>query len=197
MGEPAAPAFGARLYLVSLPELAAADARLLAGLRARYHPKQADRIGPHFTFVFALPQDAEDALVAQVRSVAAVTAPIAFTLGRVTPIADPASGRAYITLVPHRGHLAMIDLHRRLHDGPLERYREPTVRFEPHLTVGLFETADESVASTAERIAADMRDAGAGEGIAGRLAELTVVAETREAITARLVVPLGGTCESV
>jgi hypothetical protein len=37
-----------------------------------------------------------------------------------------------------------------------------------------------------------LRDAGAGDGIAGRLAELTIVAETREAITARLSVALGG-----
>src|SRR5262245_51946710 len=135
-----------RLYVVAFPELAAADCRLLADLRARYHPTQADRIGPHFTFVFALPAEAESALATRVRDVAASTAPIAFTLRRVTPVADPASGRAYITLVPHRGHLAMIEMHRALHDGPLERYREPTIRFEPHLTVGMFDTADESVA---------------------------------------------------
>jgi len=180
----------ARLYVVAFPELASADGQLLAALRARYHPTQADRIGPHFTFAFALPAEAEGPLIAHVGAVAAATAPIAFTLRKVLPIADPASGRAYITLVPHRGHLAMIDLHRALHDGPLERYREPSIRFEPHLTVGLFDTADESVAKTADRIVADMRDAGAGEGISGRLAALTIVAETQTAITERLQVPL-------
>lgn len=181
-----------RLYVVAFPELAASDARLLADLRARYHPTQADRIAAHFTFVFALPAAADAALAAQVRAVAGATAPIGFTLGRVMPIADPGSGRAYITLVPQRGHLAMIDLHRRLHEGPLEAYREPAVRFEPHLTVGMFETADESVARTAERIAAEMRAAGAAEGIAGRLAELVIVAETPAAISERLRVPLRG-----
>jgi 2'-5' RNA ligase len=180
----------ARLYVVGLPELAPADARLLQALRARYHPTQADRIGPHFTFAFALPAEAEGALAAQVRAVAAATAPIAFTLRKVTPIADPDSGRAYITLIPQRGHLAMIDLHRRLHDGPLERYREPAIRFEPHLTLGMFDTADESVAGTAARIAAEMRDSGAAEGIAGRIATLTIVAETTEAIAERLRVAL-------
>ncbi|HKU95405.1 MAG TPA: 2'-5' RNA ligase family protein [Vineibacter sp.] len=180
----------ARLYVVAFPELAPADAQLLAALRARYHPTQADRIGPHFTFAFAVPAEAEGELGLRVNAVAAVTAPVAFTLRRVQPIADPASGRAYITLVPHRGHLAMIDLHRALHEGPLERYREPSIRFEPHLTVGLFDTADESVARTADRIAADMRDAGAGGGISGRLAALTIVAETPTAITERLRVPL-------
>jgi len=181
-----------RLYVVAFPELAASDARLLADLRARYHPTQAGRIGPHFTFVFALPEEAQDTLMAQVRGVAAVTAPIAFTLRRVTPIADRASGRAYITLVPHRGHLAMIELHRALHDGPLDRYREPAIRFEPHLTVGMFDTADESVAITAERIADEMRDNGAAEGIAGRLPGLAIVAETPDAIVERLRVPLSG-----
>ena len=181
-----------RLYVVAFPELAASDARLLADLRARYHPAQAGRIGPHFTFAFALPPEAEGALAAQVHNVAAMTAPIAFTLRRVTPIADPASGRAYITLVPHRGHLAMIELHSALHDGPLERYREPAIRFEPHLTVGLFDTADESVASTAGQIATEMRDSGATEGIAGRLTELVIVAEAPDAIVEHLRVPLAG-----
>ncbi len=181
-----------RLYVVAFPELAESDSKLLAGLRARYHPTQAGRIGPHFTFAFALPEEAESALVAQVCNVAAATAPIAFTLRRVTPIADPASGRAYVTLVPHRGHLAMIELHRALHDGPLDRYGEPAIRFEPHLTVGLFDTADESVARTAERIATEMRDSGAAEGIAGRLAGLVIVAETPDAIVERLRVPLAG-----
>ncbi|HEX2888212.1 2'-5' RNA ligase family protein [Vineibacter terrae] len=174
-----------RLYVVGFPELAPADAQLLQQLRVRYYPTQADRIGPHVTFAFALPPEAEDALAAQVDAVAATTAPIAFTLRKVTPIADAASGRAYITLVPHRGHLAMIDLHRRLHDGPLERYREPAIRFEPHLTVGMFESADESVAGIADRIAAEIRDAGAAEGIAGRIAALTIVAEAAGAVTER------------
>jgi 2'-5' RNA ligase len=181
-----------RLYVVSFPELAAVDARLLGELRARYHPSQADRIGPHFTFAFALPSDAEATLTAQLRAVAGATAPIAFTLSRVVPIADPASGRAYIALVPHRGHVAMIDLHRQLHEGPLERYREPAIRFQPHLTVGVFDTADESVAKIAERIAADMRDGGAVAGITGRLAELAIVAEAAEAIRERFRIKLGG-----
>lgn len=183
---------GERFYVVAFPEVAMADARLLAELRARYHPSQADRIGPHFTFAFALPEAADGALRAQVAAVAAVTAPVAFTLGRVVPIADPASGRAYVALVPHRGHLAMIDLHKRLHEGPLERYREPTIRFQPHLTIGVFETADESVARIAERIASDMREGGAAEGITGRLTELAIVAETPASIETRLSVPLTG-----
>ena len=86
----------------------------------------------------------------------------------------------------------MIELHGALHEGPLDRYREPAIRFEPHLTVGMFDTADESVAITAERIAGEMRDNGATEGIAGRLLDLAIVAETPDAIVERLRVPLGG-----
>lgn len=179
----------ARLYVVAFPELAAADARLLADLRARHHPTQAGRIGPHFTFAFGLPPAAAEPLACQVRSVAASTSSIAFTLRKVTPLADLASGRAYITLVPHRGHLAMIDLHRRLHEGPLQPYREPDIRFEPHLTVGMFDAAEESVAGIADDIAAQMREMGAGAGIAGRLSGLTIVAEMPDAIVERFSVP--------
>ncbi len=181
-----------RLYAVSFPVLAAADAQLLRDLRARYHPTQADRIGPHFTFVFALPESAQPTLAAQMQGAAAATAPIGFTLHRVEPIADAAAGRAYIALVPHRGHLAMLDLHRRLYEGPLERFREPAARFEPHLTVAMFDTADESVADIAERIADHIRDSGAVAGISGRLTELVLVAETGEALIERLRVPLAG-----
>jgi 2'-5' RNA ligase len=187
----------ARLYVVSFPVLAAPDELLLRGLRARYHPTQADRIGPHFTFVFALPESAQPALAAQMQDVAAITAPIAFTLHRVEPIADAAAGMAFIALVPHRGHLAMLDLHRRLYEGPLEGYREPATRFEPHLTVAMLDTADESVADIAERIAAHIRDSGAAAGISGRLTELVLVAETGEAIMERLRVPLAGGIKAV
>jgi 2'-5' RNA ligase len=182
----------ARLYVVAFPELAAADARLLADLRARHYPTQADRLGPHFTFVFGLPVDTLGLLAPQVGRIAAATAPIAFTLRKITPIADLASGRAYIALVPHRGHLAMIDLHRRLHEGPLQPWREPAVRFEPHLTVGLVDSADASVADIADHIAVQMRAADAADGIAGRLTRLTIVAESPDAIVERFSLPLGG-----
>ena len=43
------------LYVVALPVLAEADDTALRRLRAQYHPREADLIGPHFTLVFGAP----------------------------------------------------------------------------------------------------------------------------------------------
>src|SRR5947207_14429943 len=40
------------LHVVAWPVLAEADDTALRRLRARYHPSEADLIGPHFTLVF-------------------------------------------------------------------------------------------------------------------------------------------------
>jgi hypothetical protein len=43
------------LYVVAWPVLAEADDTALRRLRAQYHPREADLIGPHFTLVFGWP----------------------------------------------------------------------------------------------------------------------------------------------
>ena len=40
------------LYVVAWPVLAEADDTALRRLRAQYHPREAEMIGPHFTLVF-------------------------------------------------------------------------------------------------------------------------------------------------
>ena len=43
------------LYVVAWPVLAEADDTALRRLRAQYHSREADLIGPHFTLVFGAP----------------------------------------------------------------------------------------------------------------------------------------------
>ena len=43
------------LYVVAWPVLAEADDTALRRLRAQYHPREADLIGPHITLVFGVP----------------------------------------------------------------------------------------------------------------------------------------------
>ena len=40
------------LYVVAWPVLGEADDTALRRLRAQYHPREAELIGPHFTLVF-------------------------------------------------------------------------------------------------------------------------------------------------
>ena len=42
------------LYVVAWPLLSEADDTALRRLRAQYHPKEAELIGPHFTLVFGV-----------------------------------------------------------------------------------------------------------------------------------------------
>ena len=48
------------LHVVAWPVLAEADDTALRRLRAQYHPREAELIGPHFTLVFGadLPEEA-------------------------------------------------------------------------------------------------------------------------------------------
>ena len=50
------------LYVVAWPVLGEADDTALRRLRAQYHPREADLIGPHFTLVFGAALDREPAL---------------------------------------------------------------------------------------------------------------------------------------
>jgi hypothetical protein len=49
------------LYVVAWPVLGEADDTALRRLRAQYHPREADLIGPHFTLVFGAAPDRDGA----------------------------------------------------------------------------------------------------------------------------------------
>ena len=118
------------LYVVAWPLLAEADDTALRRLRARYHPKEADLIGPHFTLVFG----AEDGRETELR--AAFTRlkrrPFWFMLDRI------ARHDLYLYAEPSDGAAELTELYDEFNPAP---GGEP---FEPHLTLGLFGTAVEA-----------------------------------------------------
>jgi 2'-5' RNA ligase len=129
------------LYVVAWPVLAEADDTALRRLRAQYHPREADLIGPHFTLVFGAPVSEEARLRAALGGIAA--RPFWFMLDRLMrhDIAPP-SRAAYLYAVPAAGEAELTSLHRALNPTP---GGEP---FEPHITLGLFDHA-----ADAERLA--------------------------------------------
>jgi 2'-5' RNA ligase len=135
------------LYVVAWPVLAEADDTALRRLRARYHPSEADLIGPHFTLVFGA--DArEDARLSGLLDGLAGQRAFWFVLDRVVRHdLTPPSRAAYLYAVPADGSAELTSLYDALNpsSGP-----EP---FEPHITLGLFErSADaEQVARIVER----------------------------------------------
>lgn len=158
------------LYVVAWPLLAEADDTALRRLRAQYHPREADSIGPHFTLVFGAPDDHEaalrDALAAIDRR------PFWFLIDRI------ARHDLYLYAEPSDGAAELGDLYDTLNPTPGD---EP---FEPHITLGLFSHAIE-----AEQVA---RIVGRQHlPIHGRVEELSLLKRTGDGLDTLLTVRLG------
>ena len=125
-------------YVVAWPMLAEADDTALRRLRAQYHPREAEILGPHFTLVFGAPASEEARLRTAVAGLAE-RRPFWFVLERlVRHDMAPPSRAAYLYAVPADGAAELIELHETLNPVPgLEA-------FEPHITVGRFGHAAEA-----------------------------------------------------
>lgn len=125
------------LYVVAWPVLAEADDTALRRLRAQYHPREAELIGPHFTLVFGAPVSEEARLR---RALDGITArPFWFMLDRlVRHDMTPPSRAAYLYAVPADGEAELARLHETLNPAPGPE------TFEPHITLGLFGHAAEA-----------------------------------------------------
>jgi hypothetical protein len=126
------------LYVVAWPVLAEADDTALRRLRAQYHPREADLIGPHFTLVFGADASEEVRLRTALDGLAG-RRPFWFMLERlVRHDMAPPSRAAYLYAVPADGAAELIDLHETLNPVP------GSEAFEPHITLGLFGHAAEA-----------------------------------------------------
>ena len=126
------------IYVVAWPVLAEADDTALRRLRAQYHPREADLIGPHFTLVFGASESEEPRLRAGLDGLAG-RRPFWFVLERlVRHDMAPPSRAAWLYAVPADGAAELIELHETLNPVP---GRED---FEPHITLGLFGHAAEA-----------------------------------------------------
>jgi 2'-5' RNA ligase len=135
------------LYVVAWPLLAEADDTALRRLRAQYHPREADLLGPHFTLVFGAPPSEEERLRAALAELAE-RRPFWFVLERlVRHDMAPPSRAAYLYAAPADGAAELTELHETL--NPVSDVEA----FEPHITLGLFGHAAEAehVARMVER----------------------------------------------
>jgi 2'-5' RNA ligase len=125
------------LYVVAWPLLAEADDTALRRLRAQYHAREADLIGPHFTLVFGAPASDEARLRSALDGVA--MRPFWFMLDRlVRHDLTPPSRAAYLYAVPADGEAELTQLHEALNSAPGPE------TFEPHITLGVFGHAAEA-----------------------------------------------------
>ncbi len=127
------------LYVVAWPLLSEADDTALRRLRAQYHPREADLIGPHFTLVFGAPVEREARLR---EALAAIDRrPFWFLIYRIV------RHDLHLYAEPSDGATELVGLHEMLNPTPGS---EP---FEPHITLGLFGHAihAEQVARIVER----------------------------------------------
>ena len=165
------------LHVVAWPVLAEADDTALHRLRAQYHLREADLIGPHFTLVFGAPLTEESRLQQVLDSLAA--RPFWFMLDRlVRHDLTPPSRAAYLFAVPADGKAELTGLHETLNPVP------GPVPFEPHITLGLFDHAAEAeqVARIVQRQHLPMR---------GRVEELSLLRRDGERLETLRTVRLG------
>jgi len=158
------------LYVVAWPLLAEADDTALRRLRAQYHPKEADLIGPHFTLVFGAKVDREAKLRTVLEGVR--RRPFWFMIDRI------ARHDLYLLAQPSDGAAQLTELYDALNPAP---GGEP---FEPHITLGVFGTAlnAEQVARIVERQHLPIR---------GRVEELALLRRDDDRLETLATVSLG------
>jgi 2'-5' RNA ligase len=150
--------------------MGAGDELALRRLRAQYHPREADLIGPHFTLVFGVPAEREPALRDALAAIE--RRPFWFLIDRIARhdlhlFAEPSDGAAELT-----------ELYDALNPRP------GPMPFEPHITLGEFARAAE-----AEQVA---RIVGRQHlPIHGRVEELALLARTADGLDTLLTVRLG------
>jgi 2'-5' RNA ligase len=157
-------------FVVAWPLMSAGDESALRHLRAQYHPREADLIGPHFTLVFGVPAEREPALR---DALAAIDRrPFWFLIDRI------ARNGLHLYAEPSDGAAELGALYETLNPGGGS---EP---FEPHLTLGHFGSAAE-----AEQVA---RIVGRQHlPIHGRIEELALLKRTDDGLDTLLTVRLG------
>lgn len=146
------------------------DELAIRRLRAQYHSREADLIGPHFTLVFGASVDHEAALR---RTLAAIDRrPFWFLIDRI------ARHDLYLYAEPSDGAAELGELYDTLNPVPGD---EP---FEPHITLGLFSHAVE--AEQVARIVSRQH-----LPIHGRIEELALLKRAGDGLDTLLTVRLG------
>src|SRR5258708_7191268 len=99
------------LHVVAWPVLAEADDTALRRLRAQYHPREAELIGPHITLVFGADPPQEARLRADLAALAG-RRPSWFVLERlVRHDLTPPSRAVFLYAVPADGAAELAQLH--------------------------------------------------------------------------------------
>ena len=158
------------LYVVAWPVLGEADDTAIRRLRAQYHPREAELIGPHFTLVFGAPAEREPELRARLDGL--VCSPFWFVIEKIERSDN------YLFAVPYDGAAMLMELHDVL--NPVAE-RKP---FDPHITLGLFGSPAE-----AERVARIVERQHLP--IHGRIEELALLERTGDQLHTLLTVRLG------
>jgi 2'-5' RNA ligase len=158
------------LYVVAWPLLSEADDTALRRLRAQYHPREAELIGPHFTLVFGATVQREPALRDTLATID--RRPFWFLIDRI------ARHDLYLYAEPSDGAAELTGLYESLNPTP------DSVPFEPHITLGLF-----SHAVQAEQVA---RIVGRQHlPIHGRIEELALLKRAGDGLETLATVRLG------
>jgi len=122
------------LVIFARLEMASKDAAWIEEIRRRHDP-QADLVPAHFTLVFPCEASERTGVMAHAVAVASTAPAIDFRLASAVVVRDAFAPRSHVFLVPDRGAAAIMALHDRLYDGPLEPFLRRDIPYAPHVTV--------------------------------------------------------------
>lgn len=112
---------------------------VIDNIREKYDPL-ANHVRPHITLVFPFESDiAAGDLKEHISSIVSGIAPFELILNGITPVH---SFGKYLFLNIAKGENAIIELHKRLYTGVLEKYYPEWLKgnfFLPHMTIGNFD----------------------------------------------------------
>lgn len=156
------------LAAVCIPTFPEPAHRWLQKLRAAHDPEYSSLIAPHLTLVFPNSVLTEADFISHVASYAREARATEVEFFSAQEYHDAGTGLDFVYLIPSVGYAWFVQLHEKLHSGPLASQRRRDVAFIPHITVGRFTGGGSALA-----LAATLKSE--RNAIAGRVEAIDVV----------------------
>ena len=122
--------------VLAYPDLSETDFALIQECRREKDSLYFDVVRPHFSFIFAVHDIAEDLFITEVTEKAKDCSQIKFVIRCATISKDGLEDSFHVFLIPDKGHSDIIKLHDRLYSGLLKDNLRLDIDYIPHMAIG-------------------------------------------------------------
>ncbi len=123
-----------KLYVIAYPELEPADLQMIQDCR-KENDRLYNKIGPHFTFVFAVEDFSITDFVAEVKEQLTGQNAFSFVIRCASINKDSFSEYSFAFLVPDEGFSNIKKLHNKLYSGKLSHHHRLDIDYTPHIEI--------------------------------------------------------------